>query len=74
MTGSTQSYERNTAILITVMTAADGSAVRVTDFAPRFMQYDRIFRPPMILRRIEPIAGTPRRPGDDAAHHGLWPA
>jgi GH15 family glucan-1,4-alpha-glucosidase len=60
MTASTQSYERNTAILITVMTAADGSAIRVTDFAPRFKQYDRIFRPPMILRRIEPIAGTPR--------------
>lgn len=60
MASSTQSYERNTAILVTVMTSSDGSAVRITDLAPRFKQYDRIFRPPMILRRIEPIAGNPR--------------
>ena len=60
MTSSAQSYERNTAILVTVLTASDGSAVRITDLAPRFKQYDRVFRPPMLLRRIEPIAGTPR--------------
>ncbi|QCK88624.1 glycoside hydrolase family 15 protein [Phreatobacter aquaticus] len=56
---TSQSYERNTAILRTVMTAENGSAVRITDFAPRFKQYDRVFRPPMLIRRIEPIAGSP---------------
>jgi GH15 family glucan-1,4-alpha-glucosidase len=59
LSASEQSYERNTAILTTLMTAADGSALRVTDFAPRFKQYDRVFRPPMIMRRIEPVAGNP---------------
>lgn len=54
-----QSYERNTAILVTVLTAKDGSAIRVIDLAPRFKQYDRVFRPPMLMRRIEPIAGNP---------------
>lgn len=38
MTSSAQSYERNTAILVTVLTASDGSAVRITDLAPRFKQ------------------------------------
>jgi GH15 family glucan-1,4-alpha-glucosidase len=56
---SEQTYERNTAILTTVLTSSNGSALRVTDFAPRFKQYDRVFRPPMIMRRIEPVAGNP---------------
>ncbi|WP_246088390.1 glycoside hydrolase family 15 protein [Phreatobacter stygius] len=60
MVATRQAYERNTAVLTTLMTAADGSAIRVTDFAPRFKQYDRIFRPPMLMRRIEPVAGNPR--------------
>ena len=34
--------------------------VRVTDFAPRFEHYERTFRPPQLIRRIEPIAGLPR--------------
>ena len=60
MVASQQSYERNTAVLVTLLTAADGSAVRITDFTPRFKQYDRVFRPPMLMRRIEPVAGHPR--------------
>ena len=31
-----------------------------TDFAPRFERFERMFRPPQIVRRIEPIAGLPR--------------
>jgi len=58
-TTSVQSYRRNTAVLETVLTAADGS-IRVTDFAPRFKRYGRSFRPPMIVRRIEPVTGRPR--------------
>ena len=52
-------YLRNTAIVETIL-AADGGVVRVTDFAPRFDRFERPFRPPQILRRIEPVAGLPR--------------
>jgi len=53
-------YERNTATVETLLTAKDGSAVRITDFAPRFRNFDRILRPPQLMRRIEPVAGMPR--------------
>ncbi len=35
---SQSSYERNTAIVVTVLTAEDGAQVRITDFAPRAAQ------------------------------------
>ena len=53
-------YMRNTAIVETILTDAHGGKVRVTDFAPRFDRFEREFRPPQIIRRIEPIAGLPR--------------
>ena len=53
-------YLRNTAIVSTVLTDRHGGAVRITDFAPRFRQYGRTFRPPQLFRIIEPIAGLPR--------------
>ncbi len=53
-------YVRNTAIVTTVMTDADGNSVRVTDFAPRFWNFGRTFRPPQLMRLIEPVAGLPR--------------
>ena len=53
-------YVRNSALVATVLTDRDGNAVRITDFAPRFREYDRIFRPPQLVRIIEPIAGLPR--------------
>jgi len=53
-------YLRNTAIVETILTAQDGSAIRVTDFAPRFDRYERPFRPPQIVRRLEPLSGLPR--------------
>ena len=53
-------YVRNTALVETILTDAHGAQVRVTDFAPRFERYERTFRPPQIIRRIEPIAGLPR--------------
>ncbi|MEN3950830.1 glycoside hydrolase family 15 protein [Iodidimonas sp. SYSU 1G8] len=55
-----QSYRRNTAIVETTLHAHDGSAVRVTDFAPRFKRAGRTFRPMMLVRRVEPVAGRPR--------------
>lgn len=55
-----QRYIDNTAILVTTMTDAEGHSLRITDFAPRFKHYGRIFRAAMLIRRIEPIAGAPR--------------
>jgi len=66
-------YLRNTAIVSTILTNRDGAAIRVTDFAPRFKQFGRIFRPPQLVRIIEPAAGLPRvtlrfRPTHDYGH------
>jgi GH15 family glucan-1,4-alpha-glucosidase len=53
-------YLRNTAIVSTVLTDRRGGAVRITDFAPRFRRYGRVFRPPQLFRIVEPISGLPR--------------
>lgn len=55
----TQRYLPNTNILETRFEDADG-AFRVLDFAPRFMQHERSFRPTKFVRIVEPISGTPR--------------
>lgn len=57
---STSSYIRNTAIVVTELTDGKGGKVRVTDFAPRFQNFGRTFRPPQLVRIVEPIAGMPR--------------
>ena len=53
-------YTRNTAVVSTVLTDREGGSVRITDFAPRFRAFDRLFRPPQLFRIIEPVAGLPR--------------
>lgn len=53
-------YIRNTAIVETVLEDANGNAVRITDFAPRFMRFERAFHPAQLIRRIEPLRGLPR--------------
>jgi GH15 family glucan-1,4-alpha-glucosidase len=57
---ATTSYIRNTAIVQTTLEDAQGNAVRITDFAPRFMRFERMFHPAQIFRRIEPVSGLPR--------------
>lgn len=57
---SDRRYWPNTAVLETVLEAADGSRVRIVDFVPRFRMYGRLFRPAMVVRQIEPLAGSPR--------------
>jgi GH15 family glucan-1,4-alpha-glucosidase len=57
---SEQSYEPNTAILRTRLYDTRGHAVEVTDFAPRFFNRDRMFRPLTLMRQVRPIAGAPR--------------
>ncbi|MEM7109925.1 MAG: glycoside hydrolase family 15 protein [Bacteroidota bacterium] len=56
---SNQFYLENTNILCTEITCAEGK-YRITDFAPRFHQYDRYFKPLMLVRKIQPLEGTPR--------------
>ena len=55
-----QEYLANTAVLCTRLYAEDGSGVEITDFAPRFFQLGRTYRPTMIVRMIRLIAGIPR--------------
>ncbi|RFB01723.1 glycoside hydrolase family 15 protein [Parvularcula marina] len=57
---SEQRYDGNTAILETILHSEDGSAVKITDFAPRFTDRGRLFRPSSIVRMIEPLKGLPR--------------
>jgi GH15 family glucan-1,4-alpha-glucosidase len=54
-----QRYLPNTNVLETRFTTSEGS-FRVLDFAPRFAQYDRFFRPTQLHRVIEPLDGMPR--------------
>lgn len=55
-----QHYLDNTAILITRLYDRHGGCIEITDFAPRFGQYGRMFRPMTLVRRVKRIAGSPR--------------
>jgi GH15 family glucan-1,4-alpha-glucosidase len=54
-----QEYLENTNVLRTVFSGPDG-AFELLDFAPRFIQYDRSFKPLMLVRIMRPLAGEPR--------------
>lgn len=56
---SEQHYIKNTNILVTEFECIGGQ-FSVTDFAPRFYQYDRYFRPLMMIRKIKLISGNPQ--------------
>ncbi len=56
---NSQEYIPNTNVLETTIESKDGT-YKVTDFAPRFYQYERFYKPVMLVRKIEPIKGTPR--------------
>ncbi|ALI98398.1 glycoside hydrolase family 15 protein [Rufibacter tibetensis] len=56
---SHQYYVENTNILCTEITCQEGS-YRVTDFAPRFRQHQRYYKPLMLVRKVEPLSGAPR--------------
>ena len=55
-----QAYLPNTPILVTRLHDGAGGAVEVTDFAPRFRQFGRLFCPMMLVRRIKRVGGNPR--------------
>ncbi len=52
-------YERNTAVLVSVAHDGRGNAMKVTTWCPRYMRRGRLYRPPMLVRRLEPLAGRP---------------
>lgn len=54
-----QYYVENTNILKTVVSTGKES-YKVTDFAPRFKNHERYYRPLMLIRKIEPLAGSPK--------------
>ena len=54
-----QRYLPNTNVLETRF-ESEGGAFRILDFAPRFVQYARSFRPTKLIRIVEPLSGTPR--------------
>lgn len=54
-----QYYIENTNVLRTEVIVPDGKFI-VTDFAPRFYQNDRYYKPLMLVRKIEPVQGNPR--------------
>ena len=58
--GQEQHYLPYTAILVTRLFDARGAVVEVTDFAPRFRQYERMFTPMMLVRQVRRVQGTPR--------------
>jgi GH15 family glucan-1,4-alpha-glucosidase len=55
-----QEYVLNTPILTTRLYDRAGGCVEITDFAPRFRQFGRLFCPMMLVRRIKRVAGNPR--------------
>ena len=53
-----QQYVENTNILRTVFRGPN-SAFELIDFAPRFRQFDRHFKPSMLVRILRPLEGRP---------------
>ncbi len=55
-----QAYIAHTPILRTRLHDRHGSSIEITDFAPRFQQFGRLFCPVMLMRQVRPISGSPR--------------
>jgi GH15 family glucan-1,4-alpha-glucosidase len=60
LAGAAQEYLPNTPVLVTRLHDRHGGAIEITDFAPRFQQFGRLFCPMMLVRQIRRAAGTPR--------------
>ncbi|MGD2140356.1 MAG: glycoside hydrolase family 15 protein [Burkholderiales bacterium] len=60
MASSTQRYRPNTAIVETELHDSNGSSILITDFAPRFKRFGRVFRPAAMMRQVKTLSGTPR--------------
>jgi GH15 family glucan-1,4-alpha-glucosidase len=53
-------YLRNTPILATRLTDAEGGVAEIFDFCPRFERSGRMYRPVAFARIVRPLAGAPR--------------
>lgn len=56
---SNQYYISNSNVLCTEFESGN-NRFRVIDFAPRFLQYERYYRPLMLIRKIEWLSGAPQ--------------
>ena len=57
---SEQEYLVNTPVLVTRLYDKSGGGIEITDFAPRFHQFGRMFCPMTLARSVRRIAGSPR--------------
>jgi len=55
-----QQYIETSAVLTTTLHSCHGDSVEIRDFAPRFMHFDRTFRPFQLIRTIKRVKGDPR--------------
>jgi pentatricopeptide repeat protein len=55
-----QNYVANTPILETRLYDAHGGCVKIVDYAPRFEQFERTYRPYTFIRHLVPARGSPR--------------
>ncbi len=60
MVRTEQAYLPGTAVLRTCLYDAAGQGIEIIDFAPRFLNRDRVFRPAQLVRRVRPLVGHPR--------------
>jgi GH15 family glucan-1,4-alpha-glucosidase len=68
---SEQEYLTNTPVLVTRLYDREGACVELTDYAPRFVQFGRVFCPMTLVRQVRRVSGAPRirirvRPARDA--------
>ncbi len=57
---TSQQYIENTNVLSTHVKCDHHGSYKVIDFAPRFMQTDRYYKPLMLVRKIQRIEGNPK--------------
>ena len=57
---ATQRYLKNSPILVTCLTDADGAVAEIFDFCPRFERSGRMYRPVAFIRIVRPLVGAPR--------------
>ncbi|WP_143961832.1 glycoside hydrolase family 15 protein [Litoribacter populi] len=55
-----QRYKENTNILETTIEYNGEHAYKVTDFAPRFRNFGRYYKPLMVVRKVERLKGEPK--------------
>ncbi|HYN46114.1 MAG TPA: glycoside hydrolase family 15 protein [Allosphingosinicella sp.] len=55
-----QRYLKNTPIVVTRLTDADGAVAEIFDFCPRLERSGRMYRPVAFVRIVRPLAGAPR--------------